>query len=683
MDVFALSMRLKEEGAAAVKAAVDQLKKSFDGASAGASNLDKKSSDLGSSLKKLLGAAVIGATIKKFAAETANAQHQQAQLRAALMSTGTASGQTIESLNAHAAALQKVTTFGDDAVNSAQKLLLTFTKIGGETFPKATEAVLNMATRMEGDLKGAAIQLGKALNDPVLGTAALSKAGIQFSESQKTMIKGLVETNQLAKAQDIILKELDTQFENSARMARRTFGGALSGLANEFSDLFELTDEGANSITLLINKFSDFLAENKKVIQEIIATWLPRLAGAIAGVGIAWVAYTAAVKGAALWTAAIALSTGQWWAVAGVAAAAIGGAALTTKTLGNAAKEAAEEFKKLIGEGGAMGSGNQGNIELTTTKIVDQVAALMKLVELVPVTRVEAGLLAREERTLQAALSASNLTYAKRLELTERLLAVQKARQSARVRLTADELMAAEFTAPIAAITTTPFRIRRGFLGGAASVPSLDPSKKALERDAANIKKRTAEAIDQARVELFTQLEDAREQFGNAIGNTLVESFAAGIERAIATGSIGEGFKALGQTLLSGLGTALQMFGTQAIIAGKLMKQFMAAMGRMDPITGIAAGIAMVAIGSALKGTAAAAFGGQRGASSAMPSAGGFMSGGGRMPTMLFGPTMATAAAGSVSPAVPMSVTIIGPNDPSAQRAMQELINKANRRGNV
>jgi hypothetical protein len=30
-----------------------------------------------------------------------------------------------------------------------------------------------------------------------------------------------------------------------------------------------------------------------------------------------------------------------------------------------------------------------------------------------------------------------------------------------------------------------------------------------------------------------------------------------------------------------------------------------------------------------------------------------------------------------------MNVTIIGPNDPSAQRAMQELMTKADRRGNV
>lgn len=61
-------------------------------------------------------------------------------------------------------------------------MLLTFTNIGKDTFPKATETLLDMATAMNGGmapsaeaLSAQAIQLGKALNDPIKGISALSR----------------------------------------------------------------------------------------------------------------------------------------------------------------------------------------------------------------------------------------------------------------------------------------------------------------------------------------------------------------------------------------------------------------------------------------------------------------------------------------------------------------------------
>ena len=60
----------------------------------------------------------------------------------------------------------------------------------------------------------------------------------------------------------------------------------------------------------------------------------------------------------------------------------------------------------------------------------------------------------------------------------------------------------------------------------------------------------------------------------------------------------------------------------------------------------------------------------------------GGMAGPSTLPGLTFGPTAASSAA-SVAAVAPVSVTIIGPNDPQAQRQMQELIRNANRRGNI
>lgn len=166
-----------------------------------------------------------------------------AQVEARIKSTGGAAGLTAPQLAGMASGLQNITTYADDAVSEMQALLLTFTKVGGDTFVRAQKSILNVATAMQTDLKSAAIQVGKALNDPAEGLTALSRSGIQFSKAQEEMIKRLTETGQVAQAQAIILDELETQFGGAAEAARNTLGGALDALKISFGDLFEVTDD--------------------------------------------------------------------------------------------------------------------------------------------------------------------------------------------------------------------------------------------------------------------------------------------------------------------------------------------------------------------------------------------------------------------------------------------------------
>ena len=106
-------------------------------------------------------------TGKEIIKATIEAEQATAQLNQTLKSTGRYSEATSKALQDHATALQNVSTFSDDAIISAQSQLLTFTKLGSEVFPQATEAVLNLATKMKGDLQGAVVQIGKALNGHV------------------------------------------------------------------------------------------------------------------------------------------------------------------------------------------------------------------------------------------------------------------------------------------------------------------------------------------------------------------------------------------------------------------------------------------------------------------------------------------------------------------------------------
>jgi len=191
---------------------------------------------------------------------TIEQQKAVAQLNASLESTGRYSEAVSESLQKQASALQQVSTFGDDAIITAQSLLLTFKQLGGEVFPRTTQAVLDMSAKMGTDLKSSAIQLGKALNDPATGLSMLTRVGITFSEEQKKVIKSFVETNQLAKAQDVILTELESQFGGAALAARKTFGGALTALKNNFGDLLEVSGDDSSGVVGSLNDLADTLA---------------------------------------------------------------------------------------------------------------------------------------------------------------------------------------------------------------------------------------------------------------------------------------------------------------------------------------------------------------------------------------------------------------------------------------
>ena len=242
----------------------------------------------GARLATIFGAAVLGAGIRAIVRQTIEAEKSFAQLDAAVKSTGGAAGFSTQQLVGMAKGLEKLTTFSDEAVMSMQAVLLSFTRIRGPEFRDAQLAILNLATRLGKDLPSAAIQVGKALNDPIHGLVGLQKAGVQLSESQKKTIKSLVETGHAADAQRIILGELETKFGEAAAAARNTFGGALEALKNAFHDLFEATQEGTAGAKEAVNNLTAALQDPAVIhgVQALTASVIELvgwLAKAVAG----------------------------------------------------------------------------------------------------------------------------------------------------------------------------------------------------------------------------------------------------------------------------------------------------------------------------------------------------------------------------------------------------------------
>jgi len=159
-----------------------------------------------------------------------------AQTTAVIKSTGGAANVTAEQITELADALERTTATEAEAVQEGANLLLTFTNIRNgagkneRVFDRATTLMVDMARAMGTDAKSGAIQLGKALNDPVAGIAALSRVGVQFTDDQEDMIRSLSAAGDVMGAQTIILDELQSQFGGSGAAYAATFAGQIDTL---------------------------------------------------------------------------------------------------------------------------------------------------------------------------------------------------------------------------------------------------------------------------------------------------------------------------------------------------------------------------------------------------------------------------------------------------------------------
>jgi hypothetical protein len=119
------------------------------------------------------------------------------------------------------------------------------------------------------------------------------------------------------------------------------------------------------------------------------------------------------------------------------------------------------------------------------------------------------------------------------------------------------------------------------------------------------------------RVLQFAQLmDDISTGMNQAIHDALVDGLVSGIQAAVANGSLMDGFKAFAGTLLAGLGAAMVSFGKQMIAFGIQVQIFKKALFS-NPAVAIAAGLALVAIGSALQKAGNSIFSGSQGSSGA------------------------------------------------------------------
>lgn len=291
-----------------VKAEVDSAVKKLEGLEKETTQVDKSTKKMATTFASLrdvmqgpiaafnavvgamkgLGSAMDGAIMN-----ASNFERAQSNLNSVLKSTKGISGMTIESLNELAESMSMDTLFDDADLRQAQAVLLTFKSIGKDIFPATTKAAADLASLLGGDLQSSAIMLGKALQDPIAGVGALRKVGVVLSDAQEQQIKSFMAVNDIASAQAVILKEVNSELGGTASAAAKTATGVYINmkksldqvneafgliLANAGKDIFQgITNSAYNAIDA-INKSSgeiigwvDILQDYGKIFTNMFA----------------------------------------------------------------------------------------------------------------------------------------------------------------------------------------------------------------------------------------------------------------------------------------------------------------------------------------------------------------------------------------------------------------------------
>lgn len=189
---------------------------------------------------------------------------------ALLKATGFAAGFAAHELDEMAKAVALNTLASVEGAKDAQNVLLTFKSISEDVFGESLIVAQDLAAVMGGDIKSAAMQLGKALEDPIAGLNALKRSGVSFSQTEKDLIKDMVAVGNAAGAQASILKTLKDQIGGAGAAEADSLSGATDTLSQNWQNLMvSLADTtgAANGIRFLVDTMGQAVDEINQMLS--------------------------------------------------------------------------------------------------------------------------------------------------------------------------------------------------------------------------------------------------------------------------------------------------------------------------------------------------------------------------------------------------------------------------------
>ncbi|WP_315557844.1 phage tail length tape measure family protein [Pasteurella multocida] len=201
----------------------------------------------------------------------AETERYMARTEAQLKATGAAVGFTASELDKFARSVAMNTLASTDGIRNAMSVLMTFKSVTGDIFKQTISLAQDLAEVFKTDVASEARNLGRALETPTEAVSILKRKGIELSESQQELIKKFVESGEKAKAQELILHELQKRVGGAGQAAANdTVTGALDTLGQATDELKEAFAT-ATGITDIFKKSVNGLAKAFVWLREKIA----------------------------------------------------------------------------------------------------------------------------------------------------------------------------------------------------------------------------------------------------------------------------------------------------------------------------------------------------------------------------------------------------------------------------
>ncbi|MFC4699391.1 hypothetical protein ACFO4O_04360 [Glaciecola siphonariae] len=180
-------------------------------------------------------AVIVGLAAAKFA----ELEKRTLRTEALFKATSGSAGLTTKELSGLATTVAENTLASVAGTTQAINVLQTFKSVSGDAFTRTITLSQDLAAVMGSDIKSSALQLGKALEDPITGLNSLRRSGVSFSAAQKEVIRNLVETGRVAEAQKIILDTLEKQVGGAGAAEGAGLSGAADLLGQRWDEMLE------------------------------------------------------------------------------------------------------------------------------------------------------------------------------------------------------------------------------------------------------------------------------------------------------------------------------------------------------------------------------------------------------------------------------------------------------------
>ena len=149
-------------------------------------------------------AAAIGALWLAFD-DTRKSEDDLTAINQALARTGASATMTAHDVQALAESLVSSTLQSRDEIIKAETELMQFGGVLGDSFERTLQLAADLSAAFGGNLSSNVKMLGAALNEPEQALDALEKAGVRFTDAQRDLIQGLVDSGRQFEAQQAIL----------------------------------------------------------------------------------------------------------------------------------------------------------------------------------------------------------------------------------------------------------------------------------------------------------------------------------------------------------------------------------------------------------------------------------------------------------------------------------------------